>query len=53
MKDLGEASYVLGIQIHCDYLQGTLGLSQKGYIEKVPQRFNKTTGHMIHRVKGR
>ena len=39
MKDLGEASFVLGIQIHRDRSRGILGLSQKGYIEKVLQRF--------------
>src|SRR4051812_13531903 len=39
MKDLGEASFVLGIQIHRDRSLGTLGLSQKSYIEKVLQRF--------------
>ncbi|CAL9021267.1 unnamed protein product [Prunus brigantina] len=35
MKDLGEASYVLGIEIHRDRARGLLGLSQKAYIEKV------------------
>jgi len=35
MKDLGEASYVLGIEIHRDRTKGVLGLSQKAYIEKV------------------
>ena len=39
MKDLGEASFVLGIQIHRDRSWGILGLSQKSYIEKVLQRF--------------
>ena len=39
MKDLGEASFVLGIQIHRDRSRGILGLSQKSYIEKVLQRF--------------
>uniref|UniRef100_A0A803L7X3 Retrovirus-related Pol polyprotein from transposon TNT 1-94 n=1 Tax=Chenopodium quinoa TaxID=63459 RepID=A0A803L7X3_CHEQI len=39
MKDLGDASFVLGIQIHRDLHLGTLGLSQKGYIEKVLIRF--------------
>jgi hypothetical protein len=29
MKDLGEASYVLGIEIHRDRRKGVLGLSQK------------------------
>jgi hypothetical protein len=30
MKDLGEASYVIGIEIFHDRKEGTLGLSQKG-----------------------
>jgi hypothetical protein len=30
MKDLGDASYVLGIEIHQDRSKGALGLSQKG-----------------------
>jgi len=40
MKDLGEASYVLGIEIHQDRNKGVLGLSQKAYIEKVLERYN-------------
>ena len=40
MKDLGEASYVLGIEIHRDRSCGVLGLSQKGYIERILKRFN-------------
>ncbi|KAL9265434.1 Retrovirus-related Pol polyprotein from transposon TNT 1-94-like protein [Drosera capensis] len=39
MKDLGDASFVLGIQIHQDRLKGVLGLSQKGYIDKVLKRY--------------
>ena len=34
MNDLGEASFVLGIEIHRDRSKGVLGLSQKAYIEK-------------------
>ena len=34
MKDLGDAFFVLGIQIHRDRSKGILGLSQRGYIEK-------------------
>ena len=41
MKDIGEASYVIGIEIHRDRSCRTLGLSQKAYIEKVFERFNK------------
>ena len=40
MKDLSEASYVIGIEIHRDRSRGLLGLSQKNYIEKVLKRFN-------------
>ncbi|KAK9089019.1 hypothetical protein Scep_028101 [Stephania cephalantha] len=39
MKDMGEASYVIGIEIFRDRSQGLLGLSQKGYINKVLERF--------------
>jgi Reverse transcriptase (RNA-dependent DNA polymerase) len=34
MKDFGEASYVIGIEIYRDRSRGILGLSQKAYIEK-------------------
>ena len=34
MNDLGEASFVLWIEIHRDRSKGVLGLSQKAYIEK-------------------
>ncbi len=40
MKDIGEASYVLGIEIHRDRTKYALGLSQKAYIEKVLMKFN-------------
>jgi hypothetical protein len=40
IKDLGDASYVLGIEIHRDRTKGVLGLSQKTYIEKVLKRYN-------------
>ena len=40
MKDLGEASYVLGIKILCDRANEVLKLSQRTYIEKILKRFN-------------
>ena len=40
MKDLGEASYILGIQILRDRANGVLRLSQKMYIDHVLKRFN-------------
>ncbi|KAH9760840.1 Integrase catalytic domain-containing protein [Citrus sinensis] len=39
MKDMGEASYVIGIKIQRDRSQGILGLSQETYINKVLERF--------------
>jgi hypothetical protein len=39
MKDMGEASYVIGIKNHRDRLRGILGLSQETYINKVLERF--------------
>ncbi|KAF5802908.1 putative RNA-directed DNA polymerase [Helianthus annuus] len=40
MKDLGDASYVIGIEIHRDRHKGILGLSQKTYIDRVLTRYN-------------
>jgi hypothetical protein len=40
MKDLGNASYVLGIEIHRDRTKCVLGLSQKSYIDRVLKRYN-------------
>ncbi|XP_073049659.1 secreted RxLR effector protein 161-like [Primulina eburnea] len=39
MKDFGNTSFVLGIQIHRDRSRGILGLSQKSYIDKVLKNF--------------
>ena len=40
MKDLGEASYVLGIKIYRDRTNKLLALSQASYIDKVLARFS-------------
>jgi hypothetical protein len=40
MKDLGEASFILGIEIYRDRRKGVLGLSQKAYLEKVIKKFS-------------
>ena len=39
VKDMGEVSYVIGIEIFHNRSQGLLGLSQKAYINKVLERF--------------
>ncbi|KAL0411156.1 UNVERIFIED_CONTAM: Retrovirus-related Pol polyprotein from transposon TNT 1-94 [Sesamum latifolium] len=38
MKDIGEASYILGIKIYRDRSRRMLGLTQSSYIEKVLKR---------------
>ena len=43
MTDMGEASYVIGIEIFRDRSLGVLGLSQKAYIDKVLERFGMMT----------
>jgi len=40
VKDLGHASFILGIEIHYDRSRGILGLSQKSYIKRILDRFN-------------
>ena len=40
MKDLGESKKVLGMKIERDRRSGKISLTQKGYLQKVLQRFN-------------
>jgi hypothetical protein len=40
MKDMGEASYILGIKIYRDRPRFLLALSQSTYLEKILKRFN-------------
>ena len=47
MKDLGEASRILGIQIYRDRSKRLIGLSQSVYIDKVLKRFS-----MLNSKKG-
>ncbi|KAL0386388.1 UNVERIFIED_CONTAM: Retrovirus-related Pol polyprotein from transposon RE1 [Sesamum latifolium] len=39
IKDMGEASYILGIKVYRDRSRRMLGLTQSSYIEKVLKRF--------------
>jgi hypothetical protein len=39
MKDLDEASFVLGVEIHRDRRNGVLTLSQKAYLEKILKKY--------------
>ena len=40
MKDLGEASYILGIRIYRDRSKRMLGLSQSRYIKTIVKMFD-------------
>jgi hypothetical protein len=40
MKDLGETSFILGIEFHRDMRKWVLGLSHKSYLEKVLKKFS-------------
>ncbi|KAL0539955.1 hypothetical protein IC582_024177 [Cucumis melo] len=54
MKDMGEASYVIGIEIFRDRTYGLLGLSQKAYINKVLEKFkmDKCSSSVVPIQKG-
>ena len=47
MKDMGEASHILGMCIHQDRLKKMLYLSQEEYIDKVLQCFNMIGGKAL------
>lgn len=40
MKDLGEATYILGIKIYRDRPKRLLGLCQSTYIDTILKRYN-------------
>ncbi|KAL0318263.1 UNVERIFIED_CONTAM: Retrovirus-related Pol polyprotein from transposon TNT 1-94 [Sesamum calycinum] len=44
MKDLGEASYILGIKIFRDRSKRILGMTQNSYVEKVLKRYQACAG---------
>ena len=54
MKDMGEASYMIGIKIFRDRTHGLLGLSQKAYINKVLEKFkmDKCSSSVVPIQKG-
>ena len=55
MKDLEEATYILGIKIYRDRSERLIGLSQSTYIDNMLKRFNmeqskRGTIHIIHGI---
>ena len=48
VKDMGDVSYVIGIEIFRNKSQGLLGLSKKAYINKVQERFRMKTCSTSH-----
>ena len=56
MKDLGEATYILGIRIYRDRSRRLIGLSQSTYLDRVLKKFNMESSKkgflpMSHGVK--
>ena len=51
MKDIGEASYVLGVKIFRDHSSKFLGLSQETYIRKILERFQMQGCEPIDTIK--
>lgn len=39
MKDMGEVSHILGMEVTRNYEEGTLAVSQKGYVKNILERF--------------
>ena len=48
MKDLGAAKKILGMEIQRDRKAGKLSLSQKGYLEKVMERFGMQSSKPVN-----
>ncbi|GJU23714.1 retrotransposon protein, putative, ty1-copia subclass [Tanacetum coccineum] len=49
MKDLGEATFILGIKIYKDWSKRLIGLSQSAYMDKILKRYkmdNSKRGHI-------
>ncbi|GKF63962.1 retrotransposon protein, putative, ty1-copia subclass, partial [Tanacetum coccineum] len=49
MKDLGEATFILGIKIYRDRLKRLIGISQNAYMDKILKRYkmdNSKRGHI-------
>src|SRR4051812_6932411 len=42
MKDLGEATYILGIKIYRDRSRRLIGLSQSTYLDKILKKLSKS-----------
>nr|GEV09405.1 retrotransposon protein, putative, Ty1-copia subclass [Tanacetum cinerariifolium] len=47
MKDLGKASFILGIKIYQDRSKRLIGLSQSAYMDKILKRFRMDTSKRV------
>ena len=54
MKDLGEATYILGIKIYRDRSRRLIGLSQSTYLDKVLKKFkiDQSKKGFLHVLQG-
>ncbi|KAK1694815.1 hypothetical protein QYE76_011512 [Lolium multiflorum] len=55
MKDLGEASYILGIKIYRDRSRRLIGLSQSTYLDKILKKFrmDESKKGFLHMLPGK
>ena len=51
MKDLGEASYIIGMKLWQDQKNRILGLSQAGYIDKILARFTLRNDYFLSGIE--
>ena len=47
MKDMGKASFILGIRIRCDREKGLLAIDQSTYIRKFLHEYGMENSHPI------
>ncbi|GJV40689.1 hypothetical protein Tco_1419129 [Tanacetum coccineum] len=55
MKDLGGATFILGIKIYRDRSKRLIGLSQSAYMDKILKRYrmdNSKRGSIMYAVRG-
>ena len=48
MTDMGEVSRVLGMEVTCDYDEGTIAITQKAYVDNILERFGIQDANAAH-----
>ena len=47
MKDLGDVSFILGMQVSRDRLKGTLDINQGNYVKAILQRYGSVDSRLV------